>query len=286
MKMTDHISRFGTDLGASIKSLVKVAILGRRPSVSKAPDALQGEPLIILGNGPSLRTLLDEKTDLLKKARTMAVNFAANADEFSDIRPDFYLLADPHFFDARESDPNVKKMFNRFNSLVDWPMTLYIPATQKTDHLGLSNPLITVERFNFIGAEGFRCLEYYLYNSGMAMPRPRNVLVPALMTAILAGFKEIYLTGADHGWLSTLGVTEENEVVNFQSHFYKDNVDEHSRVAAVYRNVRLHEVLLSFYLAFRSYHQVEAYAKEKGVRIYNSTPGSFIDAFQRRALPF
>lgn len=285
MKLTEHIGKFGSDLGASLKSLLKVGLLGRRPEIRPSAKASAGEPLIILGNGPSLRPLIDSKADELRRSTTMALNFAANAEEFTLLKPDFYLLADPHFFEGRDSDPNVSRMFDRFNSLVDWPMTLYIPANRKKDRLGISNPNITVERFNFIGAEGFNWLEKRLYGAGLAMPRPRNVLVPALMTAMLAGFKTIYLTGADHGWLSTIGVTEKNEVVNFQPHFYKDNAEEHSRVASVYRNVKLHDVLLSFYLAFRSYHQVEAYAKAKNIRILNSTPGSFIDAFSRSELP-
>lgn len=286
MKLTEQLGEFGSRLGASIKSLAKVAVLGRRPTISRCPQAAEGRPLVILGNGPSLRALIDNKADQLREATTMALNFAANAEEFTLLKPDFYLLADPHFFEGRETDPNVGKMFDRFNRLVDWPMTLYIPASQNAAKLGLTNPKIRIERFNFIGAEGFGWLEKMLYGAGLAMPRPRNVLVPALMTAMLAGFRTIYLTGADHGWLSTLGVTENNEVVNFQPHFYKDNDEEHSRVDSVYRNVRLHEVLLSFYLAFRSYHRVEAYARSNGISIRNSTPGSFIDAFDRSPLPF
>ncbi|WP_304510765.1 hypothetical protein [Duncaniella muris] len=286
MKLTEKLSVFGARLGTSVKSLAKVALLGRRPGVKPSPMAADGKPLIILGNGPSLRALIDSRGEQLCGATTMALNFAANAEEFPMLRPDFYLLADPHFFEGRESDPNVRKMFERFNSLVDWPMTLYIPTSQKASGLKITNRNISIERFNFIGAEGFGWLERWLYGTGLAMPRPRNVLVPALMTAMLAGFRTIYLTGADHGWLSTLGVTEENTVVNFQPHFYKDNDEEHSRVASVYSKVRLHDVLLSFYLAFRSYHLVEAYAKSCGITVVNSTPGSFIDAFDRGPLPF
>ena len=38
-------------------------------------------------------------------------------------------------------------------------------------------------------------------------------------------------------------------------------------------------------IAFRSYHRIENYARVKGVTIYNVTPGSYIDAFERRRLP-
>lgn len=98
------------------------------------------------------------------------------------------------------------------------------------------------------------------------------------------GFKDIYIIGADHSWIKTLDVNENNEVVSIQPHFYKDNNEEHSRVASVYKNVRLHEILMSFHVAFKAYHQIAAYASAKGVNIYNSTPASYIDAFPRRPI--
>ena len=46
----------------------------------------------------------------------------------------------------------------------------------------------------------------------------------------------------------------------------------------------LHDILLSFHIAFRAYFDVEDYARHRGIKIYNATPGSFIDAFERREL--
>lgn len=286
MKFSDHLSVFGSKSGASAKSLVKVLLQSRRSTVSVSPAALEGKPLIIMGNGPSLADVIRTYGPQLAESITMALNFAANAEEFTSLRPDFYLMADPHFFEGRESDPNVGRLFSRLNSEVSWKMTLYVPVGHSASSLGISNRFITVENFNFVGAEGFSRFERALYDRGLAMPRPRNVLVPAIMTAIRAGFHEIYLAGADHGWLTTLSVSDENEVVSIQPHFYKDNEEEKKRVTSVYRNVRLHDILLSFHLAFKSYHSVEAYARSLDCRIYNSTPGSFIDAFRRRPLPF
>jgi len=268
-----------------MKSLAKVAIQSRRNSVSISMAAGEGKPIIILGNGPSLGALIASDTERLSAATTMAVNFAANADEFLTLRPDFYLLADPHFFDNSGNDTNVARLFSRFNKNVTWPMTLYVPRGHSAASMSISNGHITVENFNFVGVEGFRWFEDMLFRAGLGMPRPRNVLVPAIMTAIRAGFRQIYLAGADHGWLSTLSVTEHNEVVSIQPHFYKDNDSERQRVESVYRNVKLHEILLSMHLAFKSYHRIEEYARGHAIDIFNATPGSFIDAFRRR-MPF
>lgn len=274
--MTDNLA---DRLGRSLKSLVKIALKGRRPSVTKADRG--DRRLIIMGNGPSLATNIAEDLELLQRSDTMAVNFAANAPEFESLRPDYYLLADPHFFSAHGTDQNVDRMFDRINTLVTWPMTLYVPVGSRPH---VSNPNVRVERFNMLGVEGFPALERMAYDRGLGMPRPRNVLIPAIMTGILAGYRHIDILGADHSWLRTLSVSDDNTVVSVQPHFYKDNDEEKERVTAVYRDVRLHDILLSFHIAFRSYHAIERYARARGVEICNCTPGSYIDAFKRKTL--
>lgn len=280
--ISDKLAEFSSNLGATLKSMVKIAMQGRRSTVK--PVARDGERLIIMGNGPSLADNIRNDLKLLSESNTLAVNFAANADEFTLLKPDFYLIADPHFFNGRASDPNVERLFRNFNEKVTWDMTIFIPARYSKDSLGITNQHIHIETFNFIGIEGFEWFTSAAYSAGLGMPRPRNVLIPAIMLGILMGFKDIYIIGADHSWIKTLDVNERNEVVTVQPHFYKDNNEERSRVTSVYKNVRLHEILLSFHVAFKAYHQIAKYAGKCGVRIYNATPGSFIDAFPRREL--
>ena len=47
---------------------------------------------------------------------------------------------------------------------------------------------------------------------------------------------------------------------------------------------KLHEILHKFYLSFKGYFDIKAYAKKKGVSIINLTKGSFIDAFEKKPL--
>ena len=263
----------------TVKSLLKVVFKSRKASIS----ATSSREIIILGNGPSLNVTIEQNLNRLQSTDTMAVNFAANAPAFATLRPNRYILADPHFFARNSSDSNLSSLIKNLAS-VTWRMTLYVPVGADVDKLIVENENIEIERFNFVGADGFKPVIYRLYDKGLAMPRPRNVLIPAIMTAMKAGYKRIYLTGADHSWTRTLSVDEENTVISVQPHFYEDNQTEKERVAAVYKEVKLHEILLSFHIAFRSYHLIADYATSRGIEIYNATPGSFIDAFRRRCL--
>jgi len=220
--------------------------------------------------------------DLLRKIPALAVNFAANTPEFRVLQPQYYAIADPHFFET-SADPNVSKLMDSLENHVEWPMTLFIPNRVAKD-LVFNNPNIRIERFNPVAVEGLFRLKDFAFRHGLGMPRPRNVMIVAIMCAISAGFKEIYLAGADHSWLKTLDVSENNEVITVQPHFYEETDSEKSRVSSIYKNVKLHEILLSFHLAFRSYHEIRRYTDKHGIQIYNSTPGSFIDAFPRKPL--
>lgn len=278
--IADTISDFFNATGQSLKSIVKLALQSRRPSVSHADR--RGCPLIILGNGPSLARNIAEDMEWLTHCDTIAVNFAGNTAEFMSIRPRYYLLMDPHFFNLPSSDHNVTRLYARLDSEVDWDMTLFIPTDRKPSTLGINNRHIHIEQFNPVGVEGYDWLVKKACDSGRGLPRPRNVLIPAVMTGIWLGYKEIYLLGADHSWLRTLDVDEDNTVVSIQPHFYSDGEEEHRRVATMFRDIRLHELLWGFHLAFKGYHAIQRYASTVGVSIYNSTPGSYIDAFPRR----
>lgn len=283
MKITDRLSNAAGKFGASVKSVVKMMVGSRRcrrPVV--VPDI--GLPIVVLGNGPSLAETMEQCKLQLAAFPLLAVNFAAIAPEFRALAPEYYVIADPHFFEEPASG-NVERLKEAL-AAVDWPMTLFVPAGRVTvaSRLASGNPHISLAAFNPVGVEGFTWLENAAFRSGLGMPRPRNVLIPALMIAISLGYKIIYVAGADHSWMKTLEVTEDNTVVSVQPHFYAEAADEKARVTSVYRNIHLHEVIHSFYVAFRSYFTIERYARTRGVRIINVTPGSYIDAFERASL--
>lgn len=278
-----RVSDFAANLGATAKSIVKIALQSRPAPVIKADDA--DRPLVILANGPSLRETIDRHSALLESLPTLAVNFAANAPEFTGLRPKYYVLADPHF-SHNTDDPNVKLLIRNL-AAVDWQMRLFVDRRYKSRFIKLlsDNRHITIDSFNAVGAEGFAAFERAAYRSGLAMPRPRNVLIPSIMVGIRLGYRKIYICGADHSWMRDLHVTDNNEVVSGMTHFYKESNDEVKRSRNEYRAYRLHDIIMSYYVAFLSYHKIRRFADSLGVTIINSTPGSYIDAFDRAPLP-
>jgi hypothetical protein len=281
MALADKVSRFFTDAAQSVVSIVKLVLQTRKPTVTRIADT-EDSNIIILGNGPSLADTIRDYGERLQHANTLAVNFFANTPQFADLKPSRYILVDPHFFEGLDDD-NVNRLWSNI-ARIDYAMTLYVPIKYAKTARRLIGPhnSISVETFNAVGCEGWQWLRRKVYLAGRGMPRPRNVLIPAIMVAMQAGFRAIYIAGADHSWLRTLSVNDSNEVVSVQPHFYKEDEQEQSRVVSVYRNVKLHEVIYSFYVAFRSYHEIAQYASWRGTAIYNITPGSFIDAFPRK----
>lgn len=273
---SDTTVSFIQNVADTITAIGKIILLSRPVRLMRTNGR---SPIIIMGNGPSLRQTIDSSLPILQHNDTLAVNFAANTPEFTEIKPRYYVLADPHFFNAENK--NVDRLIESLNK-VDWNMTLFLPRKANAP---VNNPNIKIERFNMVGIDGATCLRNAAFRHRLAMPRPRNVLIPSIMIAIWLGYKQIYITGADHSWMQTISVNNNNEVVSVQPHFYKDDEKEIKRVNTEYMRYPLHKIIHSFYTAFKAYHDIEAFAETCGTDIFNSTPESFIDAFRRKTLP-
>ncbi|MGM9812545.1 MAG: hypothetical protein ACI30V_06820 [Muribaculaceae bacterium] len=282
MKTLDRLSKMLKTAADTTMSIAKIAILSSKRVTMPRADA--GARMVILGNGPSLNETIAQSSDFLMQHHRLAVNFAANAPAFASLQPTHYVLADPHFFHAI-NEPNVARLWLAL-SQVDWAMNLFVPTNVSlpSDVAGIiaGNACLRLYRYNLTPVEGAEWLENWAFSHCLGMPRPRNVLIPSIMIAIACGYRTIYIAGADHSWTRTLSVDDENNVVSIQPHFYKEDEKEVQRVNTEYMQYPLHQILYSFYVAFRSYHTVARYASHLGVEIFNITPGSFIDAFPRK----
>lgn len=244
--------------------------------------------LTILANGPSLGEVLSEQ--LKFDTDVMVVNSFHKTKGFIKIKPKYYIISAPEFW-LPMTDTTYINMQNELEEAiknkVNWEMIFLIPFKsvkhgykRKLENL---NSKVSVRFYNDTAVDSTTFLDVFLINNKLAMPRPHNVLIPSLMTGIWMGYKQINIYGADHSWLPEIRVSEDNQAIIGQFHFYS----KRNEIAAkpMYKQGeqerKLHEILHKLYLSFKAYHTIEAWSIKRGVKIFNKTKGSFIDAFER-----
>lgn len=285
MGKLDKIAKWGGDFEQTLLSLIKIPLMSRRPSKLPAlPEG--GKEIVILANGPSLSSTVENHKDFLDGKILLAVNLFATSPLFTELRPQLYIIADPLFWivdDKREA------VFGSLAEKTDWPLQLFVPARALSDPkwrpIVAKNPNITVNIYNTTPVEGFFSFEKWAYRTGLGMPRPHNVLIPAIATALRLPVKKIYLAGADHSWLPEITVTDDNEVLMHQKHFYdRDSSKADTVKKENLDSAHLHTILYHMHVAFKAYFILRHYAASLGKEIINITPGSFIDAFKREKI--
>tara|TARA_R110002050_G_scaffold76618_6_gene163782 strand:- start:180 stop:1058 length:879 start_codon:yes stop_codon:yes gene_type:complete len=285
-----HIRVVLVNLAHSIESVLKILFLSKFDNQLKHVRQ-NNTKLLILANGPSLSRFLSSAENF-ENYDLLTVNFFPLSDNFITIKPRFHCIAAPELW--RDGVKQIyidmsNQLFGKMAVTVSWHMYLFIPFEarkysrwQEPIH---QNKSITVVYFNNTPIEGLKSLRHFLIDKGFGMPRPHNVLIPALIISIQLRFKEIYLAGVDHSWLGEVSVNENNEAMVCQKHFYdSDTAISRPMNYRGIRHRRLYEILHKFYLTFKSYFEIEDYAKSRNVKIFNSTENSFIDAFKRKKI--
>lgn len=266
-------------------SILKILL---RSSRIKNYYSIKEKSLLILGNGPSLRTTI-KKIKNREQFELCCVNNFPNTDLYQELHPEYFIIVSEQFF-IQGSDKNENRfrqsMIDSYISKTTWPSTFLCPSIGKSHSSFLmrlkANRNITIRFFNTTPLEGFSCFKNWAMKKNLGSPRPHNVLIPSILVAINAGFKEIYLLGADHSWLPQISVNEKNEAMINQKHFYDENTSTSKQMKHQGDAPRkLHEILQKFVYSFRAYFELKSFALSRKATIYNATPHSFIDAFER-----
>lgn len=268
-------------------------ILLRSKLFAKQYKAADQAKCIIMGNAPSLASTIENNLTLLQKTPTLCVNYFPNSKYYTTVKPSYLVIVGPELWLPDMPERTIKNRTQLYNNLVektDWKLTIFFPyeakkATWMIEKLA-ENQQISLQFFNKTPVEGLSSVNRFFYGKGWGMPRPHNVLIPSLMLTLNAGFKEIFIVGADHSWLEELTVNEKNEALLHQKHFYDEDSSKPNYMYQLGRRPRrLYEILEKFMLTFKAYFEIETYAQSIGIKIWNATPKSFIDAFERKPLP-
>lgn len=237
---------------------------------------------IIMGNGPSLLKTLKENEDKLDRYDLLAVNFMALTPEYLYYKPHVYVICDSAFwYKAGDEDcqNRVRLMYRMMVEKTDWPLELYIPYEAKCiKRQFVENSNIHIHFYNKTKFDGYNWLRYKVFNLQWGMVRTQNVLNAALMLTIYSEYEQIFLMGAETNNLKDIWVDEQNQVRLYDTHYYAKADANHDLVLSVH----MPEQCAAFYHTFKSYWDIERYAENRKVKIFNLTPGSFIDAFEKR----
>lgn len=249
----------------------------------------------VLVNGPSLRETYEkyDKGELVITNDCFMVNLSALDPHFKQIKPKHYCISDPMFYyDYLPKKDQIRQMYDIFEKEVDWDMYFYLCFSTEEEYRkiieysGIKNPHIKWVFMNRKTCANLRPkLRNKLYLTGYFMPEDGTIANTAIYLALIEGYKEIRLYGADHNMFLELAVNEKNELCSLDSHFY----DKEKPKMKVFKNVdpnvdkafRVHEFMYVLYIMFQSHALLRELADYIGARIINCTPRSMIDSYER-----
>lgn len=282
-----NTSSFFSKCADTFLSFLKVLMLSR-PGV-KMPVA-PSESCIVLGNGPSLKTSLQQHHGTFAKEQLVCVNNFSTLPEFTTLKPNYYVVLDFAFW--LSDDQLILDTIEALKTKTTWELHLFVPRlaakTKRFDELARANTHIHLHYFNYSVFKGFESICHHYYKRNLAMPQSQNVLVAAIFLAINSGFKKITVVGADHTWHEHLHL-DQNNVLHFKNIHFFENEEKveykpFKKGLHLAETFKMHEVMHIFAKTFLGYDLVNKYAENRGAKIYNSSEVSFIDAFERKKL--
>lgn len=276
------ISRIVKLIKAFIESLkgiyfsMRTLLSGKREKFVEEPD----KSVLIMGNGPSLANTDIEKI-LEKKPYVACVNFFPAKDKrFMEIKPEFLCLFDPIFFKQTPSSEEKKKELFDILEKVDWPLKIICTQGHR---LSVQNENISyahIASYSYYG-EGLRKFRHFLYRHNLTNCGLQNVMIGAGYYFVSKKMKEIYLAGLDMSEFKMLYVGEENEVYVAAQHHYGNEKIKHSELG-LFKRGEFYKLLGCYVTMFEQFYGLEKYAKSQGVKVYNLTPESYVDVFEKR----
>ena len=292
MKICEFIQLFVPPIYHKVKNKLMPS---KQSVVHPLPQLEQrGDKLIIIGNGPSLNLSIEKNfKDIIEMDRLM-VNHSASTVLYEKIQPNYYLLVDPAWVYPNDS-AHKDAVFKTIDSIVlktTWSMKLIMPSNAYGCYAVerfQENTKIQVLYYNdqWLCPKGVSQLD--AWDQNLITPPAQTVLNTAVWLSIYWGYKETYLIGADTSFLADLKVDQQtNLLYTADTHFYNNKaVYENSYDSVNNRHfigTKLHEELFAIGTALKDYWDMKEYADWKGVKVYNASEYSWIDAFERKKL--
>lgn len=249
----------------------------------------------VLANGPSLKDALAkyDAGELEITSDSVMVNLAAIDDHFWKIKPKHMVFSDILFCqDFTPRKEQVRKQYELLNEKVDWDINFYL-CYDNPQHVEmfksyskLTNPKIHFVPMNRIYLNNWpRKYWKRMLDSGYFMPMMGTVVNPALHVALLSGYKQIELYGADSNWFLDFYMADDGHLNLLEKHFYDEDGEQKMKpFLSPYNNggnKYSSQCMGTLYCVFKSCEIHAWWAKQIGAQILNCSPDSMIDAFNR-----
>lgn len=270
-------------------SLLKILV--RSKLVIKFPETTQRKCLI-LGNGPSVKKDLPVLLEKDFEADLLCLNKFPDTEYYEKLKPRHFVIVSEEYWNKgtiEEYQLIRDNIIKAFIEKTTWPVNFFVPASARKNQAFMKqfkvNKNITPVYYNTTPVEGNSTISQWFFNLKWGSPRPHNVLIPSMLNMVWMNYKEIGVIGADHSWLETLSVNDNNEALLNQKHFYDENETRSRRVTRKGSSYRkLHEILEKFMLTFKAYFTLDDYARTKEIKLYNCSSKSYIDSLERMPL--
>lgn len=235
------------------------------PANAELRNAHRGRRCFVIGNGPSLAA---QNLEPLRDEVTFAMNGFVNHPAIHRIRPTYYCLVDPSYFDG--SAPSELFLDRLFAEISDSHFILPYAAAQKL----LARHGFPADRATFVTFAGT------LATSGTPrldltrpLPQIQNCAQLAIMVATYVGCSPIYLLGMDHDWAAHRGT---------ETHFYpQKTLGNHPVAHGEWDRYPYLAILEDALKVWRGYQALKRRAEAMGLQIINASRGGFLDVFER-----
>lgn len=243
---------------------------------------------IVIGNGPSLKSDIETLLSRVGSADFWAVNHFSEYDHFFILRPNVYFFLDSYFWDANAAEKYKEKRILAFKGLnaANWPIQLFVPNYADANYIQkmIDNPLVQVVRYNlkpvYLASNN---LAAKLYAKKLLGPPEVNVIVHAMYFAILAGYRNVDLYGADTTMQRNLTVDQEtNDVYIEYGYFYQGEQRERCmKNPYLLEPFTMREYFWMTTQIFYCHEVLFLLAESRGVKVRNKSSFSLIDAYPR-----
>lgn len=256
------------------------------------PHPKQYEKCLVIGNGPSLTQSLATLAEQAPQADFVTVNHFSEDPLFAELKPTKHVLLDAYFWadDAAEELKQKREKFYASLTKVDWPITLYAPSTANQEYMRRMLTNENVKLVFFGGCPVTRIplkiptsMTANLYETSDLIPPVCNVLIYAVFIAVLTGYSQIDIYGADLSFHMDVQVDQQsNELLMSYTHYYgKTEMVPWRKNPQRTQPFTMHELMSLTSDTYYAHKSIYAMAKKRNISMHNKSSFSLIDVYPR-----